>query len=51
MEDLLEEENGIKERYELAFERIRLFENGDTAIGSPFFDYFHMTAQIGRAHV
>ncbi len=44
MEDLLEEENGIKERYELAFERIRLFENGDTAIGSPFFDYFHMTA-------
>lgn len=44
MEDLLEEENGIKERYELAFERIRLFENGDTAIGSPFFDYFHTTA-------
>ena len=44
LEDLLEEENGIKERYELAFERIRLFENGDTAIGSPFFDYFHTTA-------
>lgn len=44
MEDLLEEENGIKERYELAFERIRLFENGDTTIGSPFFDYFHTTA-------
>ena len=44
---LLQEENdSVKERYELALERIRGFMDGDTSIGEPYLDYFKKTAEF-----
>lgn len=44
--ELLKEENeSVKERYELAMERIHTFLAGDTKIAGAFLDYFQKTAE------
>lgn len=44
---LFQEENElVKERYELALSRIAVFLEGDTKIASPFFDYFKSVADF-----
>ncbi len=45
--ELFREENeAVRERYDLAWGRIETFLKGDTGIASPFFDYFHMVAEF-----
>ena len=45
--ELLKEENeSVKERYQLAMERICLFCKGDTAIREPYLDYFSKVADF-----
>lgn len=44
---LLKEENdSVKERYQLAIERIRTFAHGETKIEKPYYDYFKRTASF-----
>lgn len=45
--ELFREENeAVKERYELALGRVATFLKGDTCIASPFFDYFHAVGEF-----
>lgn len=45
--ELLKEVNeSVRERYELAMERIHMFLEGDTSIKDPYLDYFKQVAQF-----
>ncbi len=45
--ELLKEVNeSVRERYELAMERIHMFLEGDTSIKNPYLDYFKQVAQF-----
>lgn len=45
--ELLKEENdSVKERYQLAMERIRLFAGEESKIKEPYYDYFKKTASF-----
>lgn len=46
-QELLREENdSVKERYQLAMERIQLFAGGESKIEEPYYDYFKRTASF-----